>query len=172
MCDRCDELVVRHGPLDNVRCEMCQFFHSEAHRYPCVHCYSYSKFLENPVADPVPAREPSSEEVRLTDPVTGAQKGDKLARFDLIPAGPLYELATHFGRGAIKYKEDRNWERGYRWSLSFAALMRHAWGWWRGEDTDAETGSSHLIAVAWHCLALREFQLKGKGFDDRVKDAQ
>lgn len=112
---------------------------------------------------------PSSGEVRVVDPLTGGEKGSKLARYDLIPAGPLWELAEHFGRGARKY-EDRNWEKGYRWGLSFAALMRHAWAFWRGEDKDEETGSSHLIAVAWHALALREFQLREKGTDDRATE--
>lgn len=105
-------------------------------------------------------------EIRSTDSKTGGQKGTKLARFDLIPAGPLTELAEHFGRGARKY-ESRNWEKGYAWGNSFAAMMRHAWQFWGGEDIDAETGSAHLIAVAWHALVLCEFMLKHKSGDDR-----
>ena len=31
---------------------------------------------------------------------------------------------------------------------------------------DEETGSNHLIAVAWHAFALRWFQLHGAGTDD------
>lgn len=99
---------------------------------------------------------------------TGGEKGSKPGRFDLIPARPLFELAEHFGRGSEKY-EDRNWERGYRWSLSFAALMRHAWQFWGGEDMDPETGSKHMVAVAWHALALAEFMDTHPEFDDRVK---
>lgn len=108
----------------------------------------------------------SGGEVRVKDPKTGGEKGSKLARFDLIPAGPLHLLAEHYGRGAEKY-EDRNWERGYRYGLSFAAMMRHAWAFWGGEDTDAETGSPHLVAVAWHAFALLEFCKKRLGTDDR-----
>src|SRR5690625_7397406 len=63
-------------------------------------------------------------EVRVTSD-TGGQKGSKKARFDLIPVVPLWEVAEVYGKGAEKY-EDRNWERGYDWSLSFAALRRHA----------------------------------------------
>jgi hypothetical protein len=106
------------------------------------------------------------DEVRVVDPKTGGEKGSKLARFDLIPAGPLQALAEHFGRGARKYA-DRNWEKGYAWALSFAAMMRHAWTWWDGEDIDPETGSSHLTAVAWHSFALQEFQARGLGTDTR-----
>lgn len=108
----------------------------------------------------------STSEVRVTDPTTGGEKGSKLARFDLLPATPLWMLAEHYGRGASKYA-DRNWERGYKWSLSFAALQRHAWAFWNGEDTDPETGSPHILAVAWHALALAEFMRTHPEMDDR-----
>ena len=101
---------------------------------------------------------------------TGAEKGMKLARYDLIPVTPLRLLAEHFGRGARKY-EDRNWERGYEWSKSFAALMRHAWAFWGGEDIDEETGSPHLTAVAWHAMAMQEYSRTHPEFDDRPKGA-
>lgn len=107
-----------------------------------------------------------TEEVRIVDPKTGGEKGSKLARYDLIPPHVLHALAEHYGRGARKYA-DRNWERGYRWGLSFAALLRHLFAWWGGEDVDEETGSSHMVAVAWHAFALAEFQRTGKGTDDR-----
>lgn len=107
-----------------------------------------------------------TDEIRVTDPDTGGQKGQKLERFDLIPWDAITELARHFGRGARKY-QDRNWERGYRWSLSYSALIRHLTQWWQGEDLDEETGTNHLIAVAWHALVLWWFQKHHKGTDDR-----
>lgn len=106
------------------------------------------------------------DETRITVSSTGGVKGVKLARFDLIPAGPLWRVAEHYGHGALKY-EDRNWERGYEWSKSFGALQRHAWAFWAGEDVDTETGSHHLAAVAFHALALIEFGVKHPDFDDR-----
>ncbi len=105
-------------------------------------------------------------EVRVVDPNTGAEKGRKLARFDLLPWKALTMLAEHFGRGAMKY-EDRNWEAGYIWSLSFGALHRHLAAWWEGEDHDEETGSHHLAAVAWHALALLTFTWSHPEGDDR-----
>lgn len=86
---------------------------------------------------------------------TGGEKGTKLARFDLIPSGVEEALAEHFGKGASKY-EDRNWERGYPWSLSYAALRRHLAAFWRGEDID-EDGHNHIDAVLWHAVALVHF---------------
>lgn len=108
-----------------------------------------------------------SEETISVNSATGGKKGVKLARFDLIPPGPLIALAEHFGKGSLKYA-DRNWELGYEWGKSFAALQRHAWLFWMGEDFDnhkpdcpegcvEHTGSHHLTAVAWHAFALMEW---------------
>lgn len=105
-------------------------------------------------------------EVRVTNADTGGQKGRKRARFDLLPADALRQVAEHYGIGAEKY-EDRNWERGYEWSLSFGAMMRHAWAWWAGEDYDPETGSHHLAAVVFHALAGLTFMDTHPELDDR-----
>ena len=71
-----------------------------------------------------------------------------------------------YGKGAEKYA-DHNWRRGYDWSLSFAALQRHAWQFWAGEDNDAETGLPHMASVAFHALALIEFAQTHPEFDNR-----
>ena len=104
-------------------------------------------------------------EVRIVDPNTGGQKGQKLARFDLIPTEMEWALAEHYGRGCVKYSE-RNWELGYKWSLSVGALRRHLSQWLMGESYDADTGGHHLIAVIWHATALFIYELRGLGTDD------
>lgn len=98
---------------------------------------------------------------------TGAQKAGNLERYDLIPAEPLRLLALHYGRGSLKYA-DHNWARGYDWGLSFAALNRHLWQFWAGEDIDPETGSPHMAAVAWHAFSLLQFAIDHPDFDSRV----
>lgn len=119
------------------------------------------------------------EETLTTDPDTGGQKCTKLARFDLIPTAPLWELAEHYGKGARKY-EPRQWEKGYAWSLSYQAMQRHVNLYWSGEDYDTckpdcpkdcaqHTGSHHLAAAAWHCFTLMEFARTHPEKDDRVK---
>lgn len=105
-------------------------------------------------------------EYRYTNPETGGSKNMKLARFDLIPEMPLYSLAEHYGRGASKY-DDHNWRKGYPWSIAYAALNRHLWTWWNGEDIDPELHSHHLDAVAWHAFTLREFCETHPEYDDR-----
>jgi len=106
-----------------------------------------------------------SGEVRMTS-ATGGQKGSKEARFDLIPAGPLTTLARLYGRGALKYDDD-NWRKGYDWRLSFAAMQRHAWQFWGGQNNDDETGLPHLASVAWHAFALLEFMQAHPQYDSR-----
>ena len=105
-------------------------------------------------------------ETRVINPDTGGEKGQKLERFDLLPGIPLRLLARHYGVGAQKYA-DRNWERGYAWSLSYAALQRHAWAFWNGEDIDPETGSPHMAAFAFHAFALLQFATTHPELDDR-----
>jgi hypothetical protein len=108
---------------------------------------------------------PGDGEVRTTS-AKGGEKGVKLARYDLIPTGPLRQLAEHYGVGAQKY-DDHQYRKGYEWGKSFAALQRHTWAFWNGEDIDAETGSLHIIAAAWHCLTLAEFTAQHPDMDDR-----
>lgn len=113
----------------------------------------------------------NSTEVRVTSS-SGGQKGSKLARYDLIPTKPLHALAEHYGKGAEKYEKVNgvdNWRNGYEWSLSKAALQRHLEAFWGGEDIDEETGSLHIIAVAWHAFTLAYFlqHERYKEFDDR-----
>jgi len=109
-----------------------------------------------------------NEEVRFVDPDTGAEKGVKKARFDLIPTGPLWELAEHYGAGAHKY-EAHNFRRGYPWGFSYAAALRHLNQFWNGEDIDPETGSKHVVAAAWHCFALASFMDEHPSKDDRFR---
>lgn len=89
-------------------------------------------------------------------------------RFDLVPPEAMVALADHFRKGAEKYA-DRNWERGMDWGKCFASMERHAWSWMNGEDFDPETGSHHMVAVAWNALALYVYSVRGIGVDDRPK---
>lgn len=118
----------------------------------------------------------SLEEVKIVDPVTGGVKGSKLARFSLIPPEFLWALAEHYGKGEKKYAA-RNWEKGYAHGLTVDALQRHVNLYMMGErwddhkpdctaDCAEHTGSHHLIAAAWHCVALFIFDIRGIGTND------
>jgi hypothetical protein len=50
--------------------------------------------------------------------------------------------------------------------------MRHAWAWWDGEDVDADTGSPHPAAIAFHAFALIQFARDFPQYDDRPHMAE
>lgn len=109
----------------------------------------------------------------MTESSTGGKKGSKLARFDLIPAEAMWKLAEHYGIGESKYPTGPegipNFRKGYEISKSVSALERHLNLFKQGIDVDEDTGSDHIIAVAWHALfiwqTLYEFE---DLFDDRI----
>lgn len=99
---------------------------------------------------------------------TEARKDDTgKARFDLLPPGPTVDVVRVLTFGAAKYGE-RNWETGLSYGRVYAALQRHLFAWWSGEDLDAETGLSHL-AHAGCCLTflLEYVNHSHAGQDDR-----
>lgn len=108
-------------------------------------------------------------ETRITSE-TGGQKGQKLARFDLVDSKFLWELAEVCGKGALKYSDD-NWRKGYDWKLSYGALQRHLHQFLQGELRDSELDTHHLANVAWHAMVLYVYstQAQYKKFDTRVK---
>jgi hypothetical protein len=75
-------------------------------------------------------------------------------------------VARVYAFGAKKYS-DHNWRKGYAWSLSFDALMRHVTEAQQGEWLDMESGEPHLAHAVFHCLTLITFMLLGLGTDDR-----
>lgn len=95
-----------------------------------------------------------------------AVEGKALIRYDLIPAGPLEQLATLYGAGAVKYSP-RNWELGFDWSTPYNAAIRHMQKHNAGEDIDPETNVPHVIAAAWNMFAIAEFMTTHPELDDR-----
>lgn len=87
-------------------------------------------------------------------------------RLELIPPELIESVGRVLTFGATKY-DDRNWEKGMKWSRVFGAVLRHLWAWWRGEQYDPESGFSHL----WHAAAcitfLITYEQRQIGEDDR-----
>jgi hypothetical protein len=73
-----------------------------------------------------------------------------------------------YGKGAEKYAPN-NWEKGYAWGLSVAALERHVSQFKQGVNIDPETGCQHLAHAVFHCLTLISYAMCGLGTDDRSK---
>jgi hypothetical protein len=92
---------------------------------------------------------------------------DKLP-YHLLPSDAVEAILEVMAFGATKYAP-RNWELGMDWSRPFAALMRHMWAWWRGEELDPETGLSHLAHAGCCVLFLIAYERRGIGLDNRSK---
>ena len=143
-------------------------------------------FIGTPLPGVVVSKKQVPAEVRSTA-ASGARKGVKDVRPDLIPAKAHIELARHYSEGAAKYTEydddgniihdgSNNWRLGYEWSKSIAALERHLLAFKNGEDYDepwpnGHPGSKHVIAVAWHALALATYMDEHPELDDRWSTA-
>lgn len=117
-------------------------------------------------ADLVNTVEAALDEHRHTDPVTGGQKGVKLAQLGAIHPVAIMEVAKVAGFGATKYAR-YNFLKGYNWSLSYDAMQRHLHAFWNREDIDKESGLLHLAHATWHGLALLAFVMLKRGTDDR-----
>ena len=107
---------------------------------------------------------------RLTSE-TGAQKGMRITRMDLLPPNALREVSAVYGFGERKYPaglDGPNWLRGMPYSWNIRAALDHIMEWQAGLDYDGEDGISPLAHAVWHLLAIMEFQSRGIGIDDRA----
>lgn len=109
----------------------------------------------------------TKEEMRTAS--TGGQKGVKPERYDLIPWDSMDEVARVYAYGAKKY-DDRNWEKGYSWGDSIAALFRHARAFAMGQSRDvSQDNAHHLASVVFHALALMRWERTHPELDNRSK---
>lgn len=112
----------------------------------------------------------------MTETDAPARKFDgEKTRYDLLPVVPVHEVAEVFTFGANKYS-DYNY-LGLDRRRIFAALLRHAFAWWRGEDTDEESGKSHLAHAACCVLMLRhqetqDVQTRQHSADDNIRELE
>jgi hypothetical protein len=78
-------------------------------------------------------------------------------RFDLIPPGPMREIAAVFEYGARKYSPD-GWYRVEDGFMRYlAAAYRHINARHRGEVLDPESGLPHLAHAVTSLLFLMEW---------------
>lgn len=102
-------------------------------------------------------------------------------RLELIPVGPLKEVARVYTNGAKKYSlydeagnlisdGSDNWRRGLSWKKTIGAVKRHIAAWEDGQDVDpdpAMNGTLHLANAAWGLFSLIEYCKIAPEFDDR-----
>ena len=83
------------------------------------------------------------------------KKDDNKMRYDLIPPSLMKGVAQVLTFGAEKY-EPNNWKKVDNPERYVAALYRHLEAWREGEETDYESGLSHLAHAATNLAFLIE----------------
>lgn len=90
-------------------------------------------------------------------------------RMELLDPLALQGLAQVLTFGASKYPGPHNWRKGFAYSRLLGAALRHIFAFMNGQDTDKESGLSH-IDHALACLMFLSNHVKtGIGKDDRYK---
>jgi hypothetical protein len=101
--------------------------------------------------------------------VSDAQKFDtQKSPMQLLPGDPLRHIADVLGFGAQKYAA-HNWRKGMEWSRLIGAAMRHLTAFNDGEDSDPESGISHLAHAGCCILFLLQYLKDHPELDDRYK---
>jgi hypothetical protein len=116
----------------------------------------------------------SGEVVKLTSKSTNPKDsvGVKKAYLSTVPMPMILEIGVAMLEGALKYGRHNYLIAGVRASVYYDAIMaRHMPAWWEGEDTDEESGLSHLTKAAACLVVLRSAQIYGKLIDDRPPHA-
>jgi hypothetical protein len=103
--------------------------------------------------------------------MSGAMNKDEAKlRWSLMPFEQLKPIIDVLEFGCKKYDVD-NWKKGMAHSRNFNSLMRHLTAWWGGEDTDEETGLSHLAHAGCRILFLLYNAKEHPEDDDRPRPA-
>lgn len=99
----------------------------------------------------------------------GGKKFDQgKPRMELLPPLALEEIAKVLTFGAQKY-DPWNWAKGISYSRLLGAALRHLLAWGRGENTDPESGLSHLAHAGCCVLFLLHMEKLKPEMDDRFK---
>lgn len=109
----------------------------------------------------------SGETAWKNDVGNAVKHDEEKTRYGLIPHFAIDDVARVFTYGAVKYG-DHNWRGGMKWSRMFDACLRHVYAFWRGEKLDKESNLPHLAHAIACLLILSEYDMFGKGENDRV----
>lgn len=89
-------------------------------------------------------------------------------RAELIPPKALMEIIKVLTYGAQKYSAGNYIKDGATYSRYYAAALRHMLQWQTLEDTDPETGLSHIAHAATNLIFLLSMIENGVSVDDRL----
>lgn len=102
----------------------------------------------------------------MRNPDMAVKKDNGKLRWSLLPWDAISAIVLVMTYGSEKY-EERNWEKGMKYSRVFDALQRHLTAWWMDKQKDEESGCSHLWHAGCCLLFLIAYEIRGTGKDDR-----
>lgn len=108
-------------------------------------------------------------DIRVEEKNTAVKDDKGKLRMDLLPVRSLAQVAQVYTYGAEKYAPN-NWRKGMAWSRIYAAILRHLFRFWVGEDLDSESGLPHLAHAAFGVLTLLDYGLTHLEYDDRAEN--
>lgn len=88
-----------------------------------------------------------------------------------VSAPVLAEVGVAMLEGARKYGRHNYRVSGVRASVYYDAAMRHLLQWWEGEDTDPDSGMSHVTKAITSLVVLRDAMVNDMVTDDRPPKA-
>lgn len=93
--------------------------------------------------------------------------GVKKVPLHVVSSPVMMEVGLAMLEGDRKYGGHNYRVAGVRASVYYDALMRHMMAFWEGEDTDSESGLSHITKALSTLFVLRDAMLNDMWTDDR-----
>ena len=90
---------------------------------------------------------------------------------ELLSYNAMKQIAEVFGHGAVKYGR-YNYRSGLSWSRVIGAAYRHLGAFNSGENTDPETGASHIAHLGCCVFMLLDYIAEHPELDDRYKGGE
>lgn len=156
-CDDCD----RRQFLDLGGCVECAFYENPDTAEPdCV------KDLREAIEQPKGSKDTNPKDAVGTH---------KWRQFMAVPRQALWEVGVGMLEGALKYGRHNYRNTGVRASVYCDAALGHIDQFIEGEDTDPDSGLSHVTKAITSLIVLRDAMLNEHWVDDRppkIKDLQ
>jgi len=120
----------------------------------------------------LPLKDVVAQPVSLADNVKDSNPKDAIgitkAPISTVSFPVMAELGVAMLEGALKYGKHNYREIGVRASVYLdACINRHLGAWIEGQDTDPDSGLSHLVKAIACLMIMRDAQMRGKLVDDR-----
>ena len=133
---------------------------------PCATCVEHSAWVH-----PSTAPAPGDHHARTFHLLKATNPKDTIgiskAPMSTVSAAVLAEVGVAMLEGASKYGRHNYRVAGVRSSVYYDATMRHLMAWWEGEDTDPDSGMSHITKAITSLVVLRDAMIQDMCTDDR-----